>query len=200
MTFPLMCELIPEGAVGVASVVHDRPDKLEIMRSAMHGVYTEDRVHTRLLVGQTLMMTDADFEHRTNGCVVREAGGDVLIAGLGLGMILTRILAKDTVRTVTVIEKYQDVIYLVAPHHSSPKLTVIQSDIFEWNPPKEAKFDTIYFDIWPDLCTDNLEQMTKLHRRFRKHLRDGGWMDSWCREHLRYEKRREQREERRWRW
>jgi hypothetical protein len=191
--FPAMHEIVPAGIVGAAQVVHDRPSQLEIIRHAMKGGYTEDRVHTRLLVHGTLMMTDANFEHRTNYEVVRQSGGDVLIAGLGIGMILTRILAKEQVRSVTVIEKYGDVIRLVQPHHHSPKLTVIESDIFSWRPEKGVKFDAIYFDIWPNLCTDNLEQMTAMHRAFRKFLRAGGWMDSWCRNYLRAEKRREAR-------
>ena len=160
------------------------------MRASFNGMYTEDRIHTRLLINNCLVMTDAAFEHQTNFEVVSQATGDVLIAGLGIGMILTRILDRKEVSSVTVVEKSLDVIRLVGPHFSSPKLTIVEGDIYRWIPKDGVRFDTIYFDIWPDICTDSLDDVTKLHRRFRKYLRTGGWMGSWCRDYLRDMKRR----------
>ena len=54
-------------------------------------------------------------------------------------------------------------------------------------------YDTIYFDIWNDQSTDDLELMTRLHRQFRYYLSPDGWMDSWNRERLRYRKEQERR-------
>lgn len=190
--FPPIHEIVPVGVVGCAEIKHDTPSKLEIMRSNWKGggFGLEERTYTRLLVNGRLFMTDADFEHRSNWEVTHVASGDVLLVGLGIGMLLTRILPKDTVRSVTVVEKYRDVIQLVGPHFQNPRLSIIEGDIWEWLPKPGTKFDTIYFDIWLDVCTDNLDDMTKLHRRFRKFLAPGGWMNSWCREYLRAERRR----------
>ena len=190
MSFTDMYTLIPEGAVGEAEIVHDKPSPSEIMRSAWHGIVTEDRVHTRLLVRGRIMMTDARFERQTNNEFVREARGDILIAGLGIGLIIQPTLDKGGVSSITVVEKSADVITLVGPHYTNPKLRIIHADIYDWSPEKGAGYDTIYFDIWPNCCTDYLEEMTKLHRRFRKYLKPGGWMNSWCRDRLRGEKRR----------
>ena len=40
--------------------------------------------------------------------------------------------------------------------------------------------------------SDNLAEITKLHRAFRKYLKPDGWMDSWCRDYLRDMRRRGQ--------
>jgi hypothetical protein len=73
---------------------------------------------------------------------------------------------------------------LVAPHLLAKypdKLTVITADIFKWRPmPKCMTYNVIYFDIWPDICTDSLKDMTRLHRAFGRHLDrsdPGAWMD-----------------------
>lgn len=147
-----------------------------------------------LKVNNQLVMSDTDLEKSTNYRVVSKATGDVLIAGLGLGMILIPIVKKDSVKSITVIEKYQDVIDLVYPQlkkclgKKADKIIIIQSDIFSWKP-RNQKWDTIYFDIWPTLCTDNLSEMTTLHRKFASKLVKGGWMNSWGKEYLRYRRR-----------
>jgi spermidine synthase len=140
------------------------------------------------------MMSDTDMEHRTNWTACNKARGKVMIAGLGLGMILTAILKKPEVESVLVVEKYQDVIDLVSPHFNSPKLSIICADILDWKPAKGMKFDAIYFDVWPDICTDNLKQINLLHHRFKYFLNRENpscWMGSWCQELLRAKKRQE---------
>lgn len=142
------------------------------------------------------MMSDTRMEQISNYEVVRKAEGDILIAGLGLGMILLPIVNNSDVQSVTVIEKYPDVVALVeAPirHHlgkRSKKLTIVNADIFQWRPERKGRqFDVIYFDIWPDICTDNLEEMTKLRRAFAPYLRVGGWAACWKQDELKARRR-----------
>jgi len=153
--------------------------------------------YARLYVGKTLMMTDTRNEQRTNTEVVRRAQGDVFIAGLGLGMILVPILAKEAVKSVTVIEKYQHVVTLVAPQLQAipggEKLTVVHGDVFTWQPPKGQKWDVLYFDIWPDICVDNLPEMASLHQKYKSRKKPGAWMHSWRRDYL-LAKREQERE------
>lgn len=154
--------------------------------------YTYPGTYVKLLVNNQLMMSDTSLERKTNIDFVRKAEGRVLIAGLGVGLILKAILDKPEVSEVWVIEKYQDVIDLVAERFRHPKLMVICADIFEFNLPKTQKFDTIYFDIWPDICTDNLKEMSVLHRKFAKNKANkSSFMESWYRKYLLSIKRRE---------
>lgn len=160
-------------------------------------------------------MTDTPMERRTNWGVRHHAHGRVLIAGLGLGMILHPLLRPDrnrhgprshgtwgaplpTVEHVTVVEKNPDVIALVAPslsRYEKRRLTIIEADIHDFNRTREL-YDTIYFDIWPTITTDNLPEIAQLHQRWKSRLNRRGpekpWMSSWMVEHLRSERRREQ--------
>jgi spermidine synthase len=110
------------------------------------------------------------------------AKGRVLMAGLGLGVSLEAILTQpgnEELITVTVIELSDDVIKLVGPtFEKDERVSIIHADIFEWEPPKGIVYDAAWFDIWDDICSDNLKEMNKLHRKYRKKAL---WHDSWCR-------------------
>jgi hypothetical protein len=190
-TFPAMTGIIPESTYGIASVEHFTVSESESRFSSLRrGGYVPSGRYAKLKVNGCLMMSDTYMEHNTNYEVVRQAKGHVLIAGLGLGMILHPILAKKEVLSVTVIEKYADVIALVGPTVKHNKLTIIEGDIYEWKPAKGTKYDCIYFDVWADQSTDDLEDMRKLHLRFRSYKVKDGWMNSWRRDILKAEKRR----------
>jgi hypothetical protein len=112
---------------------------------------------------------------------------------VGIGLILVPLFARENVKSITVIERNQDVIDLISSHLQSDKLQIICADIFDWKPTKGRKFDVIYFDIWPDVCEDNLDQMSKLHNRFKFNLNrenPDAFMDSWKREELKYQRQR----------
>lgn len=173
---------------------HDRIQvtEFDIVKAAWHGdawAWTPVGEYTRMMVGHKVMMSDTLMERTTNYELMRQARGHVLIAGLGIGLVLPDILRNEAVESVLVVESSRAVIDLVAPHYKHYKLTVLHADIFTWRPVSD-KFDVIYFDIWPDRNTDNLAEMTKLHRAFRKYLAPDGWMDSWFRDELRRRKRR----------
>lgn len=198
-TFESMVKVIPEGQHGIARVEHFEVPKHASMMTAINmrrDSFVPEGKYARLYVGNTLFMSDTDMEKRTNYEVVHRAHGHVLIAGLGLGLILVPILRKKEVTAVTVIEKYPDVVALVAPQFNDPRLNIITVDIHEWMPPKGQKFNVIYFDIWSDQSTDDLEEMGKLHRRFAPRMDradDQRWMNSWRRDILLADKRAEKR-------
>lgn len=190
--FPRMIEVVPQGQYGIAAVEHFEVSEMASRFTAMRGAddYVPAEKYAKLRVNGCLMMTDTRMERRTNSEVVWKAKGNVLIAGLGLGMILHPILAKKEVESVTVIEKYADVIALIEPTVRHKKLSIIEADIYDWKPAKGTKFDTIYFDIWAEQSTDCLEDMRKLHCRFRPYKVTEGWMQSWRRDELKAQKRR----------
>lgn len=126
--------LVKPRIIGTAEIVHDEPSKFARLQGALHGMPLDREVYCRLLVNGQLWMTDADFERRTNIGFLSRAKGDVLIAGLGIGLILGVAPHCDS---VTVVEKSADVIALVAP--SYPLVRVVQGDIYKWNPPQMSK-------------------------------------------------------------
>jgi len=113
-------------------------------------------------------------------------------------MVLENLLDKiksGVIKKIVVVEKEQFVIDLIAPYFKNKKIEIIQYDIFDYVPIQQ--FDCIYFDIWPSISEDNLEEIKKLHNKFKNRLNrenPNAWMNSWMKEHLQKEKRRESRQ------
>jgi hypothetical protein len=141
-----------------------------------HRMTPEDHIEPgrfmQLYVGETLMMSDTPTERRTSGRFVRFARGDVLIAGLGMGMVLMPVTRKPEVTSITVVEIDQDVIDLVGPV-MPPTVQIVRGNIDTWRPPRGTRYDTIFLDIWPTVCGDYYDQITSLKGTFRRYRRNG---------------------------
>ena len=196
--FPVMQDILPEDKTGDASLEHFTISEDEARFAVMKAMYGRDYLgrdiyagdFVRLHVNGQLAMSDSGGERASSREVVREAHSKVLIAGLGLGMILTAIVPKPEVKKVVVVEISQDVINLVEPHirnylgKFSSKLEIVCSDIYNYIPIE--KFNTIFFDIWGNYSGDTYEDTKKLHHQFQRHLdrTDSPYMDSWMRWHM----------------
>jgi hypothetical protein len=198
-TFDLVAQYLQPCAKGRVRIERFTVSHYQSRMSALRPrQYVPEGDYTRLIVGETLMMSDTNAERCSNYDALSEARGRMLIAGLGLGYVLVPILRKPEVTHVTVVELEPDVVDLVEPAvrahvpEARDKLAVVVGDIFTWTPPEI--YDTIYFDIWADICTDNLADITRLKRRFARRHR--GWMGAWEEGHLRREARRERAQER----
>ena len=116
--------------------------------SRMTGI-CEER-YARLAIGGTVMMSETPLEKKTNEDFVNNAFGDILIGGLGIGMIVLAIQDSHLVKSITVVEKNEHVIRCVAPQLPfNRKVTIVHDDIFTYKPPGWTRYDCIYFDIWP---------------------------------------------------
>jgi spermidine synthase len=170
----------------------DMPD----FHSMLHGrAVPKGETFTRLMRNGTLVMSDTPAEMRDHGMAVRNAYGSCLINGLGLGMVLKNILLRPDVTDVTVVEISQELIDLVGPHYADPRLTIVCSSAFDYKPPKGKRYDMVWHDIWDDLCTDNLKEMTVLHRKYGRLCE---WQGSWGKELLQSRMQRERKERRYW--
>jgi hypothetical protein len=186
---------IPDGEVGVAKIVNFEITEKEVEFARMRSLFRSNPYdyppvagkHVKLVVCGETMMSDTEMEKASNREFVRMAKGDVLIAGLGIGLIIWPIINKPEVTSIIVVEKYLDVITLVSKHVAHHKLTIIQEDIFNWK--TKRMFDTIYFDIWPTISTDNLDEMATLNRKFARRLKPGGWRGAWMQSALRSQRR-----------
>src|SRR5258705_8091316 len=150
---------IPVATYGRAKIVHDSPDALTRARAARDGQPLREKIYTRLFVDGVLWMTDSEFECYTNYPFLRRAFGDVLIAGLGLGLILRPLIESNEVTSITVIEQSADVIELIRPHYDCKKLSVIQADATTWKVPAK-RYNFVYLDIWANVPNeDNLPEI-----------------------------------------
>jgi hypothetical protein len=142
--------------------------------------------YAQLFVGGQLVMSDTPMEQRTNTELLARAHGRVLIAGLGLGMVLVPLLQKPEVESILVFEKSEDVIDLVAPAFQKAiddeRLFILCEDIYDVRPDDDEVWNTLYFDIWPDITADNLPGMERIANTFRWHLDPEdpkAWMGFW---------------------
>lgn len=71
---------------GSVEVVQDTPTEFDRLRGMMDGMPLYREKYVRLLVNGVPMMTDAEFERRTNRVPVSKAKGDALVAGGGIGI------------------------------------------------------------------------------------------------------------------
>jgi hypothetical protein len=189
---------------GMAQISHvefsNRGNPLFNMRAVRDGgwlFYMQDGKYVRLHINGQLMMSDTRMEKESNRDFINNAHGKVLIAGLGIGLILKNILQKEDITEITVIELYQDVIDLVGPKFNDPRIKYICADIYKWKPKKEDKYNVIYFDIWSEVSQDNLKDIATLHNRFKNSVDRTDlrcWMDSWMKQYLRNQKRKDDRE------
>lgn len=201
--FPPMPSVLAEGQHGTARIEHFTVDETAARFSALRGSrdFVDPGRYARLYVNNTLMMSDTPYERRTNAEIVRVATGRVLVAGYGLGMILTALAKKPDVREIVVVEKHPDVVALVHPQicryvgaRAARKITVVEGDIYDAKAAVVGKFDALWFDIWAEMSTDQLAEMTRLGRMYRgTRASVASFVGFWDREWLRYRRTQERR-------
>lgn len=150
---------------------------------------------------EAVMMSNTQLEYRTNRSFVESAHGDVLVVGLGIGMLIRPLAERKEVKTITVLEKEPDVIALVKPHYRDvEKLRVYEADAFDFEPDdlmgqRPDRWDSVMIDIWPSIGPDNLPDMKKLHGRYAQWVNKGGKVHCWAQDLCRRMKRIEARME-----
>ena len=125
-------------------------------------------------MSQSCMMSDTPMECFTNQKFLNTAHGDILIAGLGIGMLPAALAEKENVTSITIIELEQEVIDLVEPlirkyvKHQN-KIKIVQGDANTY--PKEQNdktYDFVYLDIW-DYFPGNTEDLPMLEAMITKY-------------------------------
>lgn len=212
--------IIPPGEEGDAKIDHlvldDHQVRLGNLRAHIHGrpdmvcpPGTYVRLQTKVAAQEAkdpldsrwrTMMSDVPYEVKAGRSLKIMSRGEVLVLGLGLAATTLPVVMKPNVTKVTVIEKNKGVMLLVLPPilKALPpkfrgKLTVINDDANTWKPPKGQRYDTIWIDIWPSICGDNLPEMMRLKRKYSQCLRPrtespGRWIGVWEEHHLRRER------------
>lgn len=185
---------VPDGISGVwevKTVERPKPSQLEIVRAAFNqdGRIAPEGTYKVLKREGTLVMSNTPDEIRDFMHVVRGAYGTILINGLGLGVLVQALLDRGQVEEIIVIEKSADVIRLVGGHYEKDdRVTIIQADCFEYQPPQGKRYNYVWHDIWDNICSDNLPEMHKLHRKYGRKTDE---QSSWCRGICEREKRQD---------
>lgn len=206
--YDAMTVTVPLGVSGQVEVrqfeVGESGSALSFLNGRGRG--TPPGTYTGLYRRGHLWMSDTPDERRDHLPFLRRClhadTRRVLVNGLGLGAVVGGLLAIESVEHVDVVEIDKDVITLVGPHYAGmaqaagKTVTVHQGDAYTITWPAGTTWDAAWHDIWPALCTDNLAEMAKLHRRYGRRV---GFQDSWGRDWLRRYRAKERRQPR-WRW
>ena len=137
--------------------------------------YIKEGTYTSLYQNNYLIMSNTPAELSDHMAFINKAHGHILISGLGIGMVISKLLKKDNIESITIIELNKEVIELVGDTYKHPKVKIINDNIFKWKPDKH--YDFAWHDIWNNICEDNLLEMHKIRRRLKKHCTI---QEFWC--------------------
>ena len=142
----------------------------EDITSIQIGDYTKFKDHEGhwiLIYKGEIVMTDHPIEFEDFEEFYQMASGNILISGLGLHVMSDKLLGKDGVEQVTILEKSQEVIALSDRwYDDDPRVTVIQADVFTWDPPEDAHYDYVWHDIWNTVTCGNVDEMDTLIAKY----------------------------------
>ena len=109
-------------------------------------------------------------EIETMEAPIEKARGSVLVYGLGIGYFAYMVSQKDSVSSVTVVERDENVIALFEKHilpqfQNKHKIKIVRSDAFEYakKEMKNGGFNYVFCDLWHDV-SDGVDLYVKMKK------------------------------------
>lgn len=144
---------LPEGSAGAWTVkrvpVEGDPDLwLSLNPYDQNSKLAPPSIYTELRQDDRAWMSDRPAELLSHENFVSQAAGDVLIFGLGLGIMPLQLASKTEVNLIHVVELNREVIELVNPYlqRRTNKVTVMQGSAFDFR--CSDLYDWCWIDIW----------------------------------------------------
>lgn len=131
---------------------------VSLQRKATEGEYAEDTFKVEANDGYVPVMSDTPDEIEGHAHAIFHAEGRVLIHGLGLGCLVSALLAKPEVTHIDVVEIDPDVIALTGHYYThDPRVQIHRGDCvrMDWSP--ELRWDYVWHDIWTHISERNLD-------------------------------------------
>src|ERR1700742_1164643 len=146
----LVARWLPVGKVGEWEVrrnIVEGDRDVWLQNHGARGGLTPPGTYTELYNGTELWMYDVPSEQMTAEGFVEAAKGRILITGLGLGMVPAMLIKKESVKSIEIVERQDEVIELGWPHlkRLSDKIKLHHSDAFAFIP--KGRFDIAWHDI-----------------------------------------------------
>jgi len=148
-----------------------------------HDIMNRDLPIVRLIEeGKTTRMSDTPMEQEALRIPSRTARGDILIIGLGLGLLPTLIKMRNKmVDSITIIEMHREVANLVYGKIKSRKTSLLLNDGESYLAVPGRKFDFIFIVIWGSIAAPmkEIDHWTDLAKG---RLKEGGEVRCWLQE------------------
>ena len=147
----------------------------------LKGEYNFDYPIVTLLEDGHTWMSDSQIEIESVMGAVCAAKGNILIGGLGIGLLPTFIKNKRGIKRIDIVEKHQEVIDLVFDQIKSPKMRIIKDDIFHYLNTTLNKYDFIHIDIWASI-TAPMREIDIAREKAKQCLTPNGVIWCWLQE------------------
>lgn len=146
---------LPESQVGEHSIIHYTPENESDWHPYFEKYIRAKKESPHLKKYTTLLrnnhwitiMQDSFTEFEEHQWLWGHATGDILVTGLGIGFVNEWLIKAPGVKSVTIIEKNQDVIDMVWDHCAKDeRFTLIHADADNWEIPEDSSWDCIWID------------------------------------------------------
>ena len=134
------------------------------------GYFNQKFSYLALTEGNNIWMSLNPNEIETMKPYINKARGNVLVLGLGMGYVPFMLSLKNCVKSVTIVEKDQEIINLfnelIYPQFpNKEKIKIVKSDAVEYvsKNQKQWTYDYIFADLWHD-PEDGLPLFVKLKK------------------------------------
>jgi hypothetical protein len=132
------------------------------------------------------VMDNGPFEMVSNKKFLDNCYGDILIIGLGLGMIVYPLLNDISVTSITIVEIDPEIIGyiggIIKSNDINSKVNIVEGDVFEYYKGiTRETFDYIYFDYWDRLNEQAYSEMVTVKELYGGNLKDSNSIiHCWC--------------------
>ncbi len=132
--------------------------------------------------GKTVWMSDSPMEQEALRIPSLVARGDILIIGLGIGLLPTLIKMRNkAVNSITFIERSRDVANLVYNEIKTRKTSLLLNDGESYLAVPGRKFDFIFIDVWGSF-TAPMKEIDHWTSLAKGRLKEGGEVRCWLQE------------------
>lgn len=136
-----------------------------------------------LFINNDLWMWDTPRERELQKNIAKKAFGDVLVVGYGFGIIVEFLIKNPKIKSITIVEKYEEIIKkMKKPNKIYGKIVI--NDFYKLS--EAQKFDCIIGDIWQDIDTEFLKDYIQFKKKARRLLKKNGKILAWGGDYFEY--------------
>ena len=133
------------------------------------GYFEKEYEYITLSYKDNIWMLISPHEINTMKKSIQEASGNVITFGLGLGYYAYMISNKEEVKSVTIIEKDENIIelfnrYIYPQFKNKEKIKIINEDALKYINIKPFPYDYAFVDLWRDV-DDGLQLYVKMLKK-----------------------------------
>lgn len=154
----IMSSILKEGAVGnfqLRKKIIPKGTWISMYDSKRGRIYKDffgaDFPIVSLSENEDIWMSDSPFEQESLKPTIARAKGEILVCGLGIGLLPTMIEDKPKVKHIDIVEMRQEVGELVFEQIKTAKMKLIIADAWQYLREIEEKYDFIYIDVWGEI-------------------------------------------------